>query len=295
LRTLFLTILICLSLSAVEAFAADVLVLQSLRVKPFEEALRGFRSVCKAESKTVVVADAEGTDMGILVREERPELILAIGADALQKVKRVRNIPIIYLMVLNPEKITGESKNFVGINMNIPPQKYLNLMENLNPKKLKVGILYDPKNTGTFVKRILQTAGSMGIEINAMEIHSPKEVPEKFTRMKSTFNVFWMLPDSTVVTPETVEFLLLSTLENRIPVITFAGKYVEDGALVSLGIDDYDLGKQAGEMANNILHGAAIPELSEADARKSVMKFNSKVAKELGIDLHTIEASKFSN
>jgi putative ABC transport system substrate-binding protein len=293
LRTLFLTFLISFLLSGATVFGGDILVLQSMRVKPFNDALRGFKSVCKGASKTVVVADAEGTDLPRMIREERPQLILAIGADALQKVKRIRNIPVIYLMVLNPEAITGGGKNIAGVEMNIPPEKYLDLMLKLNPDSLKVGIFYDPTKTGTFVKRILQSAGAMGIEIIAREVHSPKEVPEMFTRMKSSFNIFWLLPDSTVVTPETVEFLLLHTQEVAMPVVTFAGKYVETGALISLDIDGFDLGKQAGEMANNILGGAAVSELPNVDARKAVLKVNRNVAKKLGINLHSIEASKF--
>jgi putative tryptophan/tyrosine transport system substrate-binding protein len=295
LKTLLLIYLFSLLFSATDALASDVLILQSMRVKPFEDALAGFRKVCKGTAKTIVVSDAEGIDINSMVRNHRPELIVAIGAEALSRLRKIREIPVIYLMVLNPEKITGAGNNFVGINMIVPPERYLNLMEKLRPKRLKVGVLYDPAKSGTFMKRILRTAAAMGIEITTMEVHSPKEVPEMFTRMKSSFNLLWMLPDSTVVTPETVEFLLLQTMENGMPVVTFAGKYVENGALVSLDIDDYDLGRQAGEMANKILGGAAIPELSDTDARKSVLKVNNNVAKKLGINLSSIEASKHAN
>ena len=295
MRTFFITFFISLVLSGTTVFAGDILVLQSMRVKPFDDALRGFKSVCKAESKALVVSDADGTDLVRMVRGERPRLILTIGADALQRVKDIRDIPIIYLMVLNPEKITDGGKNIAGVKMNIPPEKYLGLMIKMNPNRLKVGIFYDPSKTGTFVKRILQTAGAMGIEIITREVHSPKEVPEMFTRMKSSFNIFWLLPDSTVVTQETVEFLLLHTQEIAMPVVTFAGKYVDTGALVSLDIDGFDLGKQAGEMANKILGGAVVSELPNVDARKAVLKVNRNVAKKLGINLHSIEAYKYSN
>ena len=289
MRTLFITFLISLLLQAVNAFASDVLVLQSMRVKPFDDALRGFRNVCKAESKTVVVSDAEGFDFVRTVREERPSLLLAIGAEALQKVKKIRDIPIIYLMALNPEKITGEAKNFAGVNMNIPPERYLRIMEKLNMPGLKVGIFYDPAKNGTFVKRVQQTARSMEIEITTREVHHSKEVPELLAKMKGSCNIFWMLPDSTVVTPETVEYMLLFTLQNRMPVVTFAGKYVDTGALFSLDIDGYDMGKQAGEMANKVLGGTDISDIPNAEARRSVMKINRKVAQKLGINISRIE------
>jgi putative ABC transport system substrate-binding protein len=289
LRTLFLTFLISLLISAANASAGDVLVLQSLHVKPFDDALRGFRNVCKADTKTVVVSDAGVADMVRLVREERPRLIVAIGADALKSVKRIREIPVIYLMVLNPEKITGNAKNFAGVDMSIPPEKYLSLMEGLHLPNMRVGILYDPEQSGDFVKKIQQTARAKGIEITAKEVHKAKDVPVALSGMKGSFNLFWMLPDSTVVTPESFEFLLLFTQQNRTPVVTFAGKYVDTGALASLDIDGLDLGKQAGEMANRVLDGERVSDIPRAEARKAVMKVNRKVAAKLGINLAGIE------
>ena len=290
MKTLSITILFGLLFSGTTVFAGDVLVLQGLRVKPFDDASRGFKSVCKAESKTVVITDVEGIDVVRTVREEHPKVILAVGADALQRVKKVRDIPIIYLMVLNPESISGTGKNIVGVDMNFPPEKYLVLMEQMNLPKLKVGILYDPAKTGAFMKRIQQTARSRGIEIAAKEVHRPQDVPELLTGMKDSFNVFWMLPDPTVVTSETVEFMLLFTQQNRVPVVTFAGKYVDTGALVSLDIDGFDLGKQSAEMANKILSGARISELPNTEARKAVLRVNRKVAKKLGINLNGIQS-----
>lgn len=293
MRTRFLTSLISLLLSGATVFAGDILVLQSMRVKPFDEALRGFRSVCKADSKTVVVlADAEGSDLLRMKREERPRLILAIGADALQRVKKIGDIPIIYLMVLNPEKITGGGKNIVGIDMNIPPEKYLSLIESLNLPKLKVGIFYDPAKTGAFVKRIQQTARARGIDITAKEIRHPRNVPKLLTKMKGACNLFWLIPDATVVTPETVELILRFSQQNGTPVVTFAGKYVDKGALASLDIDGFDLGKQGGEMANRILDGTRVSDIPYTEARKAVVKVNRKVAKKLGINLEWLETIK---
>ena len=290
MRTLFLTILLGLLFPVTSVFAHDILVVQSLRVKPFDEALRGFRSVCKAESITVVVSDAPGVDVSRRVREERPALILAIGADALNRVKKIRDIPIIYSMVLNPEKIAGRGDNIAGINMSASPGKYLGLMEKLNLPNLRVGILYDPAQTGNMLENIRQTAMAKGIEITAKEVHNPGEVPELLMRMEGTFNLFWMIPDPTVVTPETVEFLLLFTQQRGVPVVTFAGKYVDEGALFSLDINSYDLGKQAGELANRVLDGTRVSELPDTEVSKAVLRINRKVAQKLGINLVAIEA-----
>jgi putative ABC transport system substrate-binding protein len=270
------------------AFAHDILVIQSLRVKPFDEALRGFASTCKAGSKKVVYADTEGIDIIKTVREEKPKMILAIGADALARIRKIKDIPIVYLMVLNPQKITG-GKNITGVSMNVPAGKYLALVEKLPLRRKRIGVLYDPDNSGYLVRKAQQAAGAAGVEIVAREVRDPKDVPALLSKLQESVDLIWMVPDATVVTPVTVEFLLDFSQQHRIPIVTFAGKYVDMGALLSPDIDNVDLGRQAGELALKILDGTSVDEIPRADARKTVLKINRSVAKKLGISLDGVE------
>jgi putative ABC transport system substrate-binding protein len=272
-------------------YAHEILVLQSFKAAPFDEALRGFKAVCRSDTRTVMVSDGEKFDIGKTVREEKPDIILAIGAGALKQAIRVRNTPIIYMMVLNPEKMLKGRENVTGVNMIIPPERHLELMEKLNLPRLKVGILYDPANSDLLVKRILQAAASRGIDITAKEVRKPKDVPDMLERMKGAFNLFWMLPDPSVVTPDTVEYLLLFTQQLGVPIVTFASKYLEMGAMISIEIDAIDLGKQGGEIANRILGGGRISDIPNATARKSVIRVNRKIAAKLGINLSSLGPS----
>jgi putative ABC transport system substrate-binding protein len=74
-----------------------------------------------------------------------------------------------------------------------------------------------------------------------------------------------------------------------VPVVAFAGKYVDEGALASLDIDGFDMGKQGGEMANRILDGIRPADIPNTEARKAVLKVNRKVAQKLGINLSGID------
>jgi len=104
--------------------------------------------------------------------------------------------------------------------------------------------------------------------------------------MKGKADALWLLPDTTVVNPATIDLLLLSTLENKIPVLTFSDKYVEKGALLSLEVDAEDAGRQAGEMANRILAGVAVQGIENEDARGGILTVNMIVAKKLGISIN---------
>ncbi|HEY6873555.1 MAG TPA: ABC transporter substrate binding protein [Geobacteraceae bacterium] len=289
MKRLFLVITAIILLGSTAARAHDVLIIQGLRVKPYDEAVRGFRSTCDAATRRLYLPDMEGTDITRLIREEKPRLILAVGADALKKVRPVRNVPIVYLMVVNPQPIVKGNRNITGIAMNLPPEKFLDLVMRLSPRPKVVGIIYDPAKTGQLVKRAQQAARARGIEIMARDVGSPKEVPEALNGMKGVIDTLWMLPDTTVVTPETVELFLLASQENRVPVIAFAAKYVEMGAVAALDIDGVDQGKQAGEMAARILDGTAVTDLPGAEARSATVKVNRNVARKIGISLDNID------
>ncbi len=58
---------------------------------------------------------------------------------------------------------------------------------------------------------------------------------------------------------------------------------MELGALMSIGIDAFDIGRQAGEMAQEILSGRDVKGVQPVDARKSVISINMKIAEKLGI------------
>lgn len=289
LRKIFLVIFLILCFGPAAARAHDIVVIQGLHVKPYDEAVRGFRNSCDAETKKFLLTDLVGTDYVRLIREERPRLILAVGPEALKKVRPVRDIPIVYLMVINPQSIVKGHRNVTGVAMNVAPEKYLDLLTRISPKPRMVGVICDPAKSGYLVKRAQQAARTRGIELAVLEVQTPRDVPDALTSLKGIVDALWMFPDTTVVTPETVELFLLTSQENRFPVIGFAGKYVEMGALAALDIDSFDQGRQAGEMAAQILNGSAVADLPGAEARSTTVKVNRSVARKLGISLENID------
>jgi len=263
-----------------------VLAVQGLRIKPYEESMRGFKSVCNVTVKEMVISEWEGLDIVKEIRKINPDMILAVGIDALSKVKGIKDVPIVYFMVPNPQSVTSEEENITGISMNISPEKQLGLLREVLPDVNRVGLLYNPAKTGYFVKKARDSSRKFGIKLIVKEVYSSREVPLLINDMKKEIDAFWMLPDTTVITPETIEFLFLFSLENKMPLIAFSDKYTELGAVMSVGIDAFDTGRQAGEMAKKILSGTDIKNLLRADARKAVLSINLKVVKKLRININ---------
>lgn len=281
LRTVALAILVLLAFGQA-AHARDVLVIQGLRIKPYDEALRGFRSSCSANTRTIVLAGEAEQGIARAVREEKPRLILAIGPEALSKAKKFRDIPVVYVMTLNPQAIAAGTPNVTGVSMNIPPERFLDLFGDITPAPRTIGVVYDPAKSGALVKRAQHAARSRGIRLVVREVHTPRDVPAALGSM-GMVDALWMLPDTTVITPETVEMLILFSHRNSIPIFAFAAKYVNMGACASLDINGFEEGKQAGEMAAMILHGTAAADVPAIETRSVTLHVNRTVAKKLGI------------
>jgi putative ABC transport system substrate-binding protein len=188
-------------------------------------------------------------------------------------------------MIVNPQSILSGEKNITGVSMNIPPEKQLNIFRKALPDIKKIGVLFDPNNSGFFVKKAQDAAGKMDFELIARKVNSSKKVAPLLISIKEEIDAIWMLPDITVYSPETIEFLFIFAFENKIPVFTFSKKFLEMGALISLSIDPFDLGKQGGELAKEMIPKKAIRDLSGIEARKVIISVNSKIAKKLGITI----------
>ena len=285
MRKILLIILFVLVMIQSEPTAAaqDIVLLQSFRVKPYEEAVKGFTSVYQDQIKRLVVSDLEGVDIQKKIRQANPSLVLAIGIEALTLAKAIKDIPLVYLMVLNPQAVLAGEEKVTGVSMYIPPEKHLMVLLETLPGTETIGFLYDPKRSGRFVGEAHRVAADMQVRLVARAIHDPKQAPSLIKNMKDTIDVFWMLPDLTVIVPETVEFLLLFSFQNKIPLFTFSEKYVEMGAFLSMDIDAFDMGRQAGEMALEILAGKRVENIKQAYARKANITTNAMIAKKFGM------------
>jgi putative ABC transport system substrate-binding protein len=286
-KLIFLTLLICFCFlwRATDTLAQEILVVRSLRIKPYNDALAGFKAALRGKFSNINYAVQDTEDAPSSIRRKKPDLILAIGMDALQAVKRNTDIPIVYCMVLAPSLQSPVEKNVTGVSMTISPEKQLASLRRVLPGVRRVGLLYDPRKNGLFVKRALAAARELRIDLLAKEVTHPKSVHDALNNLKGAVDAFWMIPDTTVVTPETAEMIMLFSLENRLPVSTFSAKYLEMGALMSLDINASDMGRQAGDLASMILSGANSRDVAAVEADNPTLVINETVARKLRIPL----------
>lgn len=280
-----LTILLLISFSIPALADGEILVLQSAKMLIYEDALNGFINVNSHKIKRVVRSDLKPFNLTEAIKKTHPPLILAIGYDALMKVRDIRDIPVVYMMVTAPQSILTHDENFYGISVNILPAKQLEAYIKAIPELNNIGLIYNPGNTGELVEKALNAAEKNSIQLIVRKATKANDVPSVLNDMSDKIGAFWMLFDSTLITSESIELLLITSMEKKIPILTFSDKYLEMGALMSAASDPQDMGRQAGELAQRIIAGDNNVDEKIIFARKAVITFNKKVAKKLGIDL----------
>lgn len=285
MNRLILHILAVLLLWGFPAFAAEVVVVQGERMAPFEAALRGFEGTAGVRSvERFVLSDLRGADVARTVREARPRLVLAIGRDALARVREIREIPVVYVMVTTPETTGTVGRNVTGVEMHVPAERYLSLCaKELGSKR--VGIIHNPARTGAMVQEAREAAQRLGITLVIRKADAPRDAARELASLKGQVDTLWLLPDPSVVTRDTVEAFALFSQQNRVPVVAFAAKYLQHGAVAAFEVDPADMGRQAGRMARRILDGASPDRVPPEQPAKTHLKVNPTAARHLGLAL----------
>jgi putative ABC transport system substrate-binding protein len=279
---LILTILVCIPLAS-PASAWDVLVVQKYRAKPYADVLKGFESVDPGKTSVLVLEEFPDDDPLREIRRRNPDLILALGADALSKVRKIGNIPIIYCMVLNPDPLAGSDDNITGISMSVSPEKQFTTLRKNLPELKKIGVVYNPAKMGSFLEKARTAGQKMGIQLVTATAERAKDFPQALESLPRNLDAYWMLPDSTVIYPEAVEATILFSIRTKIPVFTFSDKYLRLGAFMSFELNTFELGKQAGEVAKKIRSGTAVENIPRAFAEQATVTVNHAVAAKFGI------------
>jgi len=99
----------------------------------------------------------------------------------------------------------------------------------------------------------------------------------------SDVEALWLMPDSTVLTNESILFILESALARQIPVIGFSPEFTRMGALLSMSVNYGDVGRETGMLVKRILDGERLLSLDPVPIQRLKIAVNLKTARFLGI------------
>ena len=272
--------------------AEEIAILKSADISAYTEAIEGFKSHLPPSANIILEYDlqgdmAKGRNLARRIRASDAKVVLAVGLKAALAAKlEILDIPVIYCLVLDPDKYGLPSGNMVGLTLDLPFKDQVKPLKTLLPKASRFGVLFDPQKTGGMVKQLEREAKSLGITIFTHEVQAEQDIPTALKTLPADIDALWLLPDSTVLTENSLDFLMSWTLERHIPVLGFSAGLVKSGALVATYLHYADTGHQAATLAKDLMQNAKSPVLGTSVMPDTVHRsVNQKTATYLGLSL----------
>ena len=284
-----LTVLLCLlSLLVSFATAADIAILKSSEIAAYDDAVKGFMATAPAGATYTeynLRGDLElGKKLAKKIRASDTSLVVAVGLKAALVAKlEISDIPTVFMMVLDPQKHQLNGANMTGTLLEIPVDRQLKLLRTFLPTKHRLGILYDPSKSASRIKDAEPHAAANDFQLQGFPVTSEKDVPQQLRALLATGEALWLMPDSTVLTDESIRFILESALAQHVPVIGFSPEFTRLGALLSLSVNYGEVGRETGLLAKRILDGERILPLKPVPVERLKITVNLKTARFLGI------------
>ncbi len=279
-------------------WAADVAIIKTRNLAPYNEAITGFTINCSAvrtKEYDMEENQSRGAEIAGQINQSKPSVVLAVGAPAAQIAKLYidKSIPIVFVMVQSPEKIgLQDINNITGISLNIPVETQLRALKALVPAVSKVGVIYNPRNTANEITQAMRISNQLGFRLIAAKVDTPNDVTRALRAFAEGIDAYWMLPDITVMQAFTT--ILNYTNERKIPFLASSKIMVDRGALVSLAPNYANIGSQGCGIVNQIIGGAKPSQIPISPPKGLELTVNLTAAKTLGLQSIATNAMTFA-
>lgn len=223
---------------------------------------------------------------------DKKDLIFAIGTPVAQAAyNATKDTPIVITAVTDAKSaglVESNEKpgtNVTGTSDNVSVEKQLELMKSLVPDAKKIGILYSTseKNSEIQVNTFEEIATKSGYEVKKSAVTNSGEVDQGLTSILGEIDILYVPTDNTVASAHSL--VAKKCLDKNVPFIGAEVEAVKKGALATVGIDYYQLGKEAGYKAVEILEGKKADEIPVEELKDLKISINTDAAKKLNIEV----------
>jgi putative tryptophan/tyrosine transport system substrate-binding protein len=243
-------------------------------------------------------APASNADQARALAQElvagQPEAIFAFGTPIITALQQQsRTIPIVFAGVADPVgsgfitslarpggSITGVMQYEASVT-----GKWLAMLKEISPTLMRAAFVINPK-TAPYYNYYLRTAESLSQSVGIELVPTLAENTGEIERAIETFAVgskggLIIPPDISNVTRR--DLIIALAARYRLPAVYNNRVFVDDGGLMSYGVDFVDMCRQAAPYVDRILRGDKPADLPVQAATKFETILNLKTAKALGL------------
>lgn len=215
------------------------------------------------------------------------DLIVSISTPTLQAaMRKIDRKPIVFAGVLDPiaagagKSAADHRPNVTGAYLVFPYAEMARTIRLVLPRARRVGTLFNPAEVNSAVARqeFEEPLKREGIELKSLPASGPSEVSDAaLTLCQSGVDVFCQISDN--LSNSSFPAIARACEMANVPLFTFSPLYVKAGAVLGVGTDFADNGREAGLIVAELIHGknpAQIPFRAATKTRRSVNLDNAR-------------------
>ena len=264
-----------------------------------DNALKGFEDRLKEEGieAEVEVENLQGDQALTTTAPKKFEgddykLVYAISTPVAQGAKTaLPNKNIIYSAVTDPVEaglIEGPDKitNVTGVNDAVSAKTQLESFLKIYPNVKTIGTIFSTNeaNSKVQVEALEKACKELGLKLETVGINNINDIGQALSTLTGKIDAYYALTDNTVASAGPI--VAENLLKEKIPSLSAEEGQVSKGLLMSEGVDYYEHGRQAADLAIKIIKGEDIKSIHAEDNKTSKKKVNGKTAEALGLDLN---------
>ncbi|RGY66638.1 BMP family ABC transporter substrate-binding protein [Fusobacterium ulcerans] len=234
---------------------------------------------------------------------DKSDLIFGIATVSAQAAKQSTDkIPVLFSAVTDPvnsqlvktmDKVGG---NVTGTTDATPMEKQLELFKKINPEIKRIGIIYNTSesNSEIQVAKAKEIGAKLGLEIRAVGVNNINDIPQAVNSLVSKVDGFYTITDNIVASA--INLISMAANERGLVTVGAEEAHVKGGILLTDGLSYYELGRQTGRMAKEILVDGKKPEDMPVETLANTTKVvNEKTMKKLKLnkELPVFEGAEF--
>ena len=226
---------------------------------------------------------------------QQPDVILTHAPPSTAALQReTQAIPIVFVAVSDPigpgfvASLARPGGNMTGLLTFEPgiTGKWLAMLKEVAPRLERVALVANPRTTNyDYFQRTGEAAApSLAIELVAHRVATADDIERAIVGFAGAPNGGLLLPpDSTGVRNR--ELIIALASRHRLPAVYPFRFYVADGGLMSYGIDQVEMFRQAASYVDRILRGTTPADIPVQAPTKYSTVINLKTAKAIGLDV----------
>lgn len=166
-----------------------------------------------------------------------------------------------------------------------PVKAQLELLKEIVPHATRVGVIYNAGEINSVVQVDIakEAAAELGLTIVEATAGNSSEVLQAAQSLQGRVDAIYVPTDNTVVSA--IESVVLVAERAKLPLIAGEDLSVESGALATVGIDYYLLGRQTGDIAHRVLQGADPAEIAIEYLSEQSVVLNLGAARRMGVQI----------